>query len=118
MTEFESFYGVNLTDQITPIMVRDAIIACYYAADLEVLDKLFQMSDFHSQDESEQLKRKHVELMIKKFFYDVQGDFDHPTKESLINVINKCRALAYRFRDKQVIEGNHQRMLALINKIE
>jgi hypothetical protein len=46
--ESESVYGVNLNEEITPIIIRDAIIECYYQADSEVLKDLFQQSDFKS----------------------------------------------------------------------
>ena len=82
MVNSKYIYGINFHENITPIMVRDAIIECYYQADLEVLDDLFQSSVFKSVEDEEDSKRKHVELMIKKFFDDVKGDFYNPTNES------------------------------------
>jgi hypothetical protein len=118
MVNDKFIYGINVNENITPIMVRDAIIECYYQADLEVLGNLFQTSDFKSEEEEEESKRKHVELMIKKFFADVNGDFYNPTKESLLNVIDKCKEFAKCFRDQSVIQRHYNEILTLINRIE
>lgn len=63
MDTANSIYGVNLKGHITPVMVRDAIIECYYRADSEVLEYLFQISNFASIQEKEDAKIKHVRVM-------------------------------------------------------
>lgn len=95
----------------------DAVIDCYYQADLEVLESLFQPSDYQSK-EVEETKRKHMDVMIKKFFHDVNGDFNNSTKESLVKVIDKCREFAKCFRDQSVIQEHYNKILMLINRIE
>lgn len=114
----ECIYGINLNGKITPNMVRDAIVECYYQADLKVLEDLFYTSDFKSDEDEEGAKRKHVEVVIKKLFDDVNGDFNNPTKKSLIAVIDKCKEFAKYFRDQSVIQKHYTEILTLINKIE
>lgn len=118
MQNMNTIYGINLNEEITPKMVRDAIIECYYQADSEVLKELFQQSDFNSREDEEKSKREHVEIMIKKFFDDVDGDFNNPTKESLIKVINRCRDFAQLFRDRSIIDSNYQQIFTLIERIQ
>ena len=116
--ECDSIYGVNVKAKITPVMVRDAIIECYYQADAEVLDSLFQYANFDSKDEEDDTKRYHIEITIKRFFDLVNGDYNNPTKESLINVIDKCKEFAKMFRDESIIESNYKKILILIDKLE
>ena len=112
-----TIYGINPEDDINPCMVRDAIVQCFYEADIEVLKKLFLKSDFESEKD-EEIGKKHVIVVIKKMFDDVDGDFDNPTKESLINVVEKCKEFAGMFRDKEIIEKHAAEIMSLIDKLE
>ncbi len=118
MGENDCIYGVNLGETITPVRVRDAIIQCFYEADNEIMNKLFQSSDFRSAADGEKKKRKHVEVLIKKMFQEVHGDFNNPTKESLIGVIDKCAEYAAPIRDKETINTNYNAIMSLINRLE
>lgn len=118
LDECESLFGVKLNKKITPIMVRDAIIECYYQADTEVLENMFEFSNFDSKEDKEETKRNHIVVVIKKFFDDVDGDYNNPTKESLKNVIDKCREFAKLFRDESIIQSNYQNIITLIDKID
>ena len=116
MRSCDTIYGIKLEDDITPNMVRDAIVQCFFEADIEVLKELFMKSDFDSI-EDKNIGKKHVEIVIKKMFNDVKGDFNNPTKESLINVVNKCKKFAGLFRDKDTIEKHANEIMMLINKL-
>lgn len=118
MDQRDTIYGVKLDDDITPIDVRNAIIQCYYEADLKVLEKLFQQSDFESIQDEKETKYKHVQLFIKKIFDEVQADFNNPSKESLIEVINKCKDLAKMFRSEELIEQHYKEIMILISKLD
>ena len=112
-----NIYGVNLNDNFTPEMVRDAIIKCFYEAEKDILNSLFAPSDFDSSNDAEQSKYRHIKIFIKKMFSDVQGDFDNPTKESLINVIDRCAKYASSIRDKEIIEQNYNKIMYLIENL-
>jgi hypothetical protein len=111
-------YGVNLDDKITSELVRDAIIQCFYEAEKEVLDILFSSSDFHSEGDKEQKKLIHIRIFIEKMFSDVKGDFNNPTKESLIDVIDRCAEYAKTIREEEIIKKHYNEIMSLINKIE
>ena len=117
MGKCDTIYGINLEDDINPNMVKDAILQCFYEADLDVIKKLFQKSDFESKEDME-IGKKHVEIVIKKMFEEVNGDFNNPTKESLINVVNKCKEFAGLFRDKEIIEKHANEIMTLINRLD
>jgi hypothetical protein len=118
MNNCDSIYGVRLDSKITPMMIRDAIIRCFYEADSDVLDNLFKISDFRSNEEEQEAKYRHVEIMIKKMFDEVDGNFENPSKECLINVIDKCAEYANLFRDKEIIEKHYNEIMILINKLD
>ncbi len=111
-------YGISLEEEITPIKIRDAIIQCFCEADNEIMNQLFQSSDFGSAEEGEEKKLKHVEILIKKMFHEVNGDFDNPTKESLVGVIDKCAEYAGAVRDKEMISHNYNAIMSLIERLE
>ena len=117
MEDCENIYGVNPDDQITAKMVRDAIIQCFYEADTEVMDALFTPSDFDSPEDAKRVKYQHIKILIKKMFNDVHGDFNNPTKESLINVIDRCAKYAKSFRDKEIIKKHYTEIMCLIEKL-
>ncbi|MFE3845593.1 hypothetical protein ACFL1L_01870 [Thermoplasmatota archaeon] len=117
MDKCDTIYGINPEEEINPHMVRNAILQCFFEADKEVIKKLFQKSDFESNEDKE-IGKKHVEIVIKKMFEDVNGDFNNPTKESLINVVNKCKEFAGLFRDKETIEKHAYEIMTLINRLD
>ena len=118
MGDKDCIYGISLDDEITPIKVRDAIIQCFCKADNEIMDQLFQSTDFKSAEEGEQKKRNHVKILVKKMFQEVNGDFDNPTKESLIGVIDKCADYAGPVRDEETIHNNYDAIMSLIERLE
>ena len=118
METFDSIYGVNPNNEITPIMVRDAILQCFYEAEDNVLDSLFSSTDFKNEEDIEQRKILHIRVFIEKMFKDVNGDFNNPTKESLINVIDRCASYAKTIRDEEIIKKHYSEIMYLINKLK
>ena len=104
--------------EITPIYVRDAIINCFYEAHEDVLNEMFAISNFSSDNESNMTKYKHIKIMIKTLFDRVNGDFDNPDKESLIKVIDQCAQYAQNYRDDETIEKNYNKIMDMINKLD
>ena len=104
--------------EITPIMVRDEIIQCFYEAHQDVLNEMFNVTDVQTEELSEKTKYKHVKTMIKTLFDRVDEDFDHPNKDSLIKVCDQCAAYASNFRDKELIEKNYSKIMKLIDELD
>ena len=111
-------YGVDLSQKVTPIMVRDAIVTCFYHAHKDVLDLAREYFGCTSNDEFEEMKREHIMELIEAVFMKVGGDFSHPTKTSLQNVLSKLEKLAAIYREPAVIEKHVSEIMQLIDKIE
>jgi hypothetical protein len=100
-------YGVDTEKEITPIEVRDAILECFYQAHC--------MNAELGKDEL--ATREYCASLIRKFFTDVGGNFENPTKETLLLVIDNLAKFSQNFRDPQTIEGHHKEIMTLINKL-
>ena len=85
-------YNVDISKEVTPIMVRDAIIECFTQTQQEVIESMKVISGL----KSEEAKKINVDLLIKNAFDEVGGDFNNPTKESLIKVIMKLKKFCSR----------------------
>lgn len=110
-------YGVDLSGEVTPIMVRNAIIKCFFNAHKSELDQLRNGHDAISDAEFEKIEQMDVILMIKKYFGDVGGDYDNPTKESILQVLDKLKEFAGNFRDQEVIGQHYQEIMQLVEKL-
>jgi hypothetical protein len=108
---------IDLTKDILPIQARDAIIQCFFEAHEEVLEDLGNYDEI-SKKELENIKKLDVELLIKKFFDEVKGDFNNPTKKSLLEVCDKLAEYAKNFRNKKVIEKHYNYIMKIVNKLK
>ena len=118
MENDELIYGLDPNGCITSIDVRDAIIRCFFQAHNQELEKIFKDLNFQDNQQSQEFKKQHIELLIRTFFNEVNADFDHPTKQSLIDVVNKCKQFAQSFRDQTIIEENAALIQTLIDNIK
>jgi len=115
MEDNELIYGLDPNGSFTTIDVRDAIIRCFFQAHNKEIEKIFKDLCFQDEQQSKEFKQQHTELLIRTFFNDVNADFDHPTKQSLIDVVNKCKQFAQSFRDQTIIEENAALIQTLID---
>lgn len=112
----KKIYGVDPEKEVTPAMVRDAIIECFIKAHSEVLEAEYDQSK--TKADLEELKEMNVRTMIKEIFKQLKLDFDNPTKEGLVMVINELKKFALRFRDPSIINKRHGEIMTLIDKIK
>ena len=112
----EMIYGVDLNEKITPVKVRDAIIECFTQAQQELIESMKEISGVNS----EKAKKMNVDLIIENAFEGVGGDFNNPTKESLIKVVMILRdyAKSDAFRNPEIIKKHAGEIMQLINKLE
>lgn len=102
-------YNIDTEKEITPVMVRDAILLCFKQAhcdDLEV-DVL-----------DEDIKTEYCKNLVKNIFDEVGGNFDNPTKQDLQKVIKGLAEFSESFRDKEIILKHFNEIMTLINKIK
>jgi len=110
-------YGVDTCATVTPPMVRDALISCFkeaHAKELEDLRSYVNVTD----EEFEKMKEMDVKTLIVTYFAQTGGDFENPTKASMMAVIEKLADFAKNFRDQKVVAAHYENIMKLINCIK
>lgn len=105
-------YGVDLDKPITPVMVRDAIVRCFVAA--RCVDSFMEESAKGDDD----LRHDYSKGFVKKMFSESGGDFENPTKESIIAVIGKMKDFSSSFRDPAEVEKHAGEIMQLVAKLK
>ena len=105
-------YGIDPDGDITPIMIRDAIVECFYQAHCEQADM-----GKDEYDTSAKTNRLYCQHIVRKAFSDSGGDFDKPTKKALLGVIGELKKFAAAFRDPGIIEKHAGEIMELVNKL-
>lgn len=118
MEKTQQRYGICFEKHPSPVQVRDAIIQCFYEAHKDILEQVFSTTTTNCDEQKESQKYKHVEMLIRKMFRDVNEEFNRPTKQSLLKVIDKCAAYAQNFRDQDIISHHYKEMKDLIDQIK
>lgn len=110
-------YGVDPSKPVTPAMVRDAIVECFVQAHKENLEEMREYHEFKSEKEFEEMKMMDVRIIIKSKFEEIGGDFENPTKETILAVMKKLAELSINFRDPEVIKKHYGEIMELVNKL-
>lgn len=113
-------YGVDIDAPFTAEDARDAIIRCFMAAHNEVLEETMfcdLRGDCPPEEEMESLKRLDVRMLISQMFSKTGGDFDHPTKSSLMAVVGELQTYAANFRNNDLIEKHAGEIGLLLEKL-
>ena len=55
--------------------------------------------------------------MIRSYLREAGGDYENPSKESLISVIDKLANFASNLRDKKVKEKHYSEIARMIDKL-
>jgi len=103
-----SLYGVDLDAPLTALIVRDALIECFYQA--------------HCLDTDLGLDRQpstktYCLALVQKAFSESGGDFEQPDKKSLLRAMEELKKFAANFRDPQIIAKHAAEIMQLINKL-
>ena len=111
-------YGVDLEEKITPEIVRDAIIECFYQAHQEVLKEMYViLQEGKVSKESEEMGRDYIKETIANYFLKVGGDFETPTKEHIMLVLEELREFAKDFRSPEIINKHYGEIMKLVEKM-
>lgn len=111
-------YGVDINKKVTPIMVRDAMIRCYYEAHCEILELARDSFYNPPKRKFEEMKKSHVKDLIENLICDVGGDFDNPSKECLYQVLNRLKKIASTYRTPKIINKHVNEVSQLIDKLD
>jgi hypothetical protein len=111
-------YGVDVTKNVTPIMVRDAIIRCFYEAHCNVLELARETFGRPPRKKFEEMKKAQVEDLVHDIFDKIGGDFNNPTKDNILQVIENLKDFAKIYRTPDVIKKHVSEIMQLINKLD
>ena len=101
-------YNIDLDAPITPLMVRDAIVECFWSA---------HCRDTELGEEASEINRGYCKSIVEKAFADSKGDFNRPDKESIIKCLNALAVFAKSFRDPSLIEKHYDEIMQLVAKL-
>lgn len=111
-------YGVDVTKNFTPIMVRDALIQCFYEAHCNVLELARETFGHPTEKRFEEMKKSHVKELIHDAFDRIGGDFNKPTKDNLFKVLENLKEFASIYRKPDVIKRHVNEIILLIDKLD
>lgn len=101
-------YGIDDSKEITPLMVRDAMVNCFYEA--------------HCQDagltEDEHVNRAYCKTIVQKAFHEVQGNFDTPSADDIYAVMDKLAEFSKGFRSQEIIQAHYNQIQKLVEKMK
>ena len=105
----EKIYGIDLEEELTPLKVRDAIIQCFFEA---------HCADSDVVEAGQEASQEYCSTIVRKAFDDTGGDFDNPTKESILKVMGQLAEFAKNFRDPKIIEKHYSQIMSLVEKLK
>jgi len=108
MANDKNIYGVDLDKPITSLMARDALVECFFQA---------HCTDAGLETDDPAISKGYCQNLVRKVFTDSEGDFERPTKQSIINAIGKLKDFSANFRDQSVIQKNAGEMMKIVEKI-
>ena len=111
-------YGVDITKNVTPSMVRDAIIQCFYEAHCNVLELARETFGHPPKKRFEEMKKTHVVELVHDIFHTIEGDFESPTKDDLLKVLEELKKFASIYRKPDVIDKHVSEIMVLIDKLD
>ena len=114
----KKIYGIDMSKKITPLMVRDAIIICFQKAHHEALDELNKEKGFGSEAERKNFEKIQTDLIVMSAFDDVKADFNNPTKEDIIKVMNELARFASKFRKPEIVKKHYNEIMKLVKKLD
>ncbi len=101
-------YGVDLDKLITPIMARDALVECFFQA---------HCTDAGTGTDNPEINREYIKEIVEKAFADSGGNFENPTKQSILNTMGKLQNFAKNFRDPSIVQKHAGEMMRIVEKI-
>lgn len=105
----QKIYGVDPSEPLTPVMVRDAIIKCFVQA---------HCLELGISPVDKDIGEKYCQEIVRKAFADSEGNFDNPSKEDIIGAMKNLANFSKNFRDRGVIEKHYQEIMVLVNKLK
>ena len=93
-------------ENLTIIEARQALVDCFTIEPCHII----------GQTTGKEIN-KSIENLLRQTFKKVGGNYDKPTKEDIIKVMDELKIIAKQFTDQDVIENNYKLMLGILNKV-
>lgn len=113
----EMIYGVDTTQPVTAMMVREALTQCFKEAHQAVLDLDDELAEWSSKEEREHFHNLQIDLIIKNAFTQAGVAYEQPTKEGLYKTVDALAQFAEAFRKHEIVEKHACEVKKLIDKI-
>lgn len=111
-------YGVDTDKQFTAEDAREAIARCFTEAHNAVMEEYMRDIDKDAtSEELEEMKKINVRQIVRDCFKKTGGDFDNPTKESIIAMLGKLKEFAANFRNQEIIKKHYGEIMELVSKL-
>ena len=111
-------YGVDTESKVTPEKVRDAIIECFYDAHQEILEDMYVLLDGDQKAKKpNEIGREYIKETVINYFIKVGGDFEKPTKEDILKVLDELKEFTEGFRSPEIIGKHYMEIMQLVNKL-
>lgn len=88
-----------------------------FLAHKETLEDMGDYAEDLSPEDLEKAKRDYIKASISKFFQEVRGDYDNPTKDSILKVLEKLKAFSVHFRKPKSVEKHYNEIMRLVNNL-
>lgn len=102
-------YGVDTEKEPTPEKVRDAIVSCFFEA---------HCLDAGISEGKSEATRGYCKKVVNKAFTESGGDFNKPTKDSIMKAMGWLGEFSKNFRDPSIIKKNTQQIMVLVQKLK
>ena len=110
-------YGVDVESDFSCIDARDAIVRCFVEAHDAVLQETMFSESTIDPEKIEQIKHLDVKLLISQMFAKICGDFEHPDKATLMQLVEKLGQFSLSFRSTEAIEQHAAEIKLLLDRL-
>lgn len=96
---------------LTPLKARELIVKCFFTAQKEIFENARKKKGIPFTDED---IKTTVTAAIRSVFVQIGADFDNPTEESLLKVVETLTVYAKSWRTPQDIIDHHKTQIKKI----
>ncbi|MEI6378265.1 MAG: hypothetical protein WCO55_01270 [Candidatus Falkowbacteria bacterium] len=101
-------YGVDIDAPFTASQTREALVDCLCLAHTEDAELGADTSD---------TARSYCADLVEKAFEETGGDFQAPTKESILKALAYLAEFAKNFRNPEIVKSHVAQVMRIIDKL-
>ena len=101
-------YGIDFSDSVTPMKIRDAIVKCFYQA---------HCTETGINPGDQEANQEYCKSTVENIFRQNGDDFDNPDKESLMRAIVGLADFSKNFRPDEIVEEHYGNIKNLIDQL-